>query len=137
MWLAALGFLRPLAKTVMTVLTFGITIPVGVILAAGLWVHFDKGSTVREAVDRAVQELVSGAELEAERAKTAALELVVSELEGQAEALRAANRRFSENLRMAQVDLENANDEIHELATRPVNNQCVVDQSVFNLLRNR
>ena len=133
MWLTALGFLKPIGR----ILAFGVTIPVGVILAAGLWVHFDKGSTVRQAVDRAVQELVVGAELEAERAKNAALSEIITELEGQAAALEAANKRFSENLRTAQLDLENANDEIRELAVRPVNNRCVVDADVFNLLRNR
>lgn len=137
MWLVALGFLKPMGKMILGILTFGITLPVGVILAAGIWVHFDKNSTVRQAVDRAVEELVTGAELEAEKAKNDALERVISELKGQAEALEAANRRFSDNLRTAQLDLENANDEIKELATRPVNNKCVVDGSVLNLLRNR
>lgn len=137
MWLAALGFLKPMGKMILGILTFGITLPVGVILAAGIWVHFDKNSTVRQAVDRAVEELVTGAELEAEKAKNAALESVISELKGQADALEAANRRFSDNLRTAQLDLENANDEIRELAVRPVNNKCVVDGNVIKLLRNR
>lgn len=133
MWLIALKYLKPVFRF----LSFGITIPVGVILIAGLWVHFDKGSTVRKAVDRAIEQLVTGAELEAERAKNEALEQVVSELRGQAEALEIANQRFSENLKSARLDLENANDEIKELATRPVNDQCVVDGNVLNLLRNR
>ena len=133
MWLTALGFLKPIGR----VLAFGVTIPIGVILAAGLWVHFDKNSTVRQAIDRAVQELVVSAELEAERAKNGALNEIIAELEGQAAALEAANKRFSDNLRTAQLDLENANDEIKELAVRPVNNRCVVDTDVFNRLYNR
>lgn len=135
--LAALTFLRPVGRALLGILTFGITLPVGVILAAGLWVHFDKGSPIRQAVDRAVTELVVGAELEAERAKNAALQSVISELEGQAQALKDVNRRFSDNLRTAQLNLENANDEIRELATRPVNDRCVVDPSVLDRLRNR
>lgn len=118
-------------------LTFGVTIPIGAILAVGVWVHLDKGSTVRKAVDRAVKELVTGAELEAERAKNEALKRVVSELEGQALALETANKRFSENLRNARLDLENANDEIKELALKPVNSQCVVDPDIFGRLLNR
>ena len=131
--LLALRFLKPL----MTILTFGLTIPVWAVLGAYLWVQFDKTSTVRQAVDRAVTQLVTGAELEAEKAKREALEKIVAELEGQNEALESANQRFSQNLREAQLNLENANDEIRELAVRPVNNKCVVDESVLNILRNK
>lgn len=127
----SLAFLRPL----LGILTFGLTIPVWLILAVGLWVHFDKGSAVRQAVDRAVTELVTGAELEAERAKVQALEQINAELRGRAAALDTANTRFSESLRAAQTDLEDANAQIADLLSRPVNDACSVDGSLLERLR--
>ena len=124
------------AKPLLKILSFGVTIPVGVILAAGLWVHFDKTSTIRSAVDRAVTELVTGAELEAERAKNVALERIVSELQGQADALKLANERFSENLKSVQSGLEDANEELRELAATPVSELCVVEPDLLERLLN-
>lgn len=129
----SLAFLRPL----LGILTFGLTIPVWLVLAVGLWVHFDKSSAVRQAVDRAVTELVTGAELEAERAKVQALEQINAELRGRAAALDAANTRFSESLLAAQTDLEDANAQIADLLSRPVNDACAVDSSILERLRSK
>jgi hypothetical protein len=129
----SLAFLRPL----LGILTFGLTIPVWLVLAVGLWVHFDKSSAVRQAVDRAVTELVTGAELEAERAKVQALEQINAELRGRAAALDAANTRFSESLLAAQTDLEDANAQIADLLSRPVNNACAVDSSILERLHSK
>lgn len=122
---------------ILKVLTFGVTIPVGVILAFGLWVQFDKSSAVRKAVDRAVTELVTGAELEAAQARVQALEKINAELRGRAAALDAANHRFSERLQAAQSDLENANAQLTDLLSHPVNDDCVVDGGVIDRLRSR
>ena len=129
----SLAFLRPL----LGILTFGLTIPVWLVLAVGLWVHFDKSSAVRQAVDRAVTELVTGAELEAERAKVQALEQINAELRGRAAALDAANTRFSESLLAAQTDQEDANAQIADLLSRPVNDACAVDSSILERLRSK
>lgn len=120
----------------LTVLTFGITIPVGVILLAALWVHFDKGSSVRSAVDRAVIELVAGAELEAANARADAQAKIIAELRTQSTVLELANDRFAERLRVAEVDLENANDEIQDLVARPVSDSCTVGVDLLERLRN-
>lgn len=129
----SLAFLRP----VLGILTFGLTIPVWLILAVGLWVHFDKGSAVRQAVDRAVTELVTGAELEAAQAKVQALEQINAELRGRAAALDAANSRFSESLQQAQDDLETANEQLADLLSTPVNELCAVDGGLLERLRSR
>lgn len=129
----SLAFLRPL----LGILTFGLTIPVWLILAAGLWIHFDKGSAVRQAVDRAVTELVTGAELEAAQARVQALEQINAELRGRAAALDAANSRFSESLQQAQTDLETANAQLVDLLSTPVNELCVVDGALLERLRSR
>lgn len=125
-----------LLKPVLRLLSFGITIPVGVVLAAGLWVHFDKGSSVRSAVDRAVIELVAGAELEAANARADAQAKIIAELRTQSNALELANDRFAERLRVAEVDLENANDEIQDLVARPVSDSCTVGVDLLERLRN-
>ena len=77
------------------VLFFAIPIPVVAILAAWLWVTFDKHSAIRKAVDRAITELVDGAELEAERAKSKALETILAKRERDAETDRQALRRYA------------------------------------------
>jgi len=57
-WTVAGKALWSLAKVV-------IPVPLVVILAALAWVHFDKASAVRRAVDKAVTELVAGARIAA------------------------------------------------------------------------
>lgn len=128
-----IAFLRPL----LGVLTFGLTIPVWLILAVGLWVQFDKGSAVRQAVDRAVTELVTGAELEAAQARVQALQQINAELRGRTAALDAANSRFSESLQQAQNDLETANEQLADLLSTPVNDLCAVDGALLERLRSR
>ena len=131
--MSALTILRP----VWAVLSFGITIPIWLILGVGLWVHVDKGSAVRLAVDRAVKELVAGAEIEAARAETQALRLINASLQARAAALDAANSRFSESLQQAQTDLENANAQLADLLSTPVNELCAVDGALLERLRSR
>ncbi len=117
------------------VLFFAIPIPVVAILAAWLWVTFDKHSAIRKAVDRAITELVDGAELEAERAKTKALETILATRDRQAAADREALRRFADLLDTAETEKDNMADEIAELESRPVNDACVVDQPLIERLR--
>ena len=117
------------------VLFFAIPIPVVAILAAWLWVTFDKHSAIRKAIDRAITELVDGAELEAERAKTKALETILATRDRQAAADREALRRFADLLDTAETEKDNMADEIAELESRPVNDACVVDQPLIERLR--
>lgn len=119
------------------ILTFGVTVPVGVILAAGLWVHLDKGSAVRAAVDRAVVELVAGADLAAAEARVEALEKVQAELTRQRDALSDANRDFANDLAAAETELELAHADLEHLAATPINDACAVDGAVLERLRNR
>lgn len=123
--------LRPL----LGILTFSLTIPVWLALTVGLWVHFDKSSAVRQAVDRAVTELVTGAELEAAQARVQALQQINAALRGRVEALDAANNRFSESLQQAQNDLENVNAQLADLLSTPVNELCAVDGALLERLR--
>jgi len=124
-------------RSALTVLTFGLTLPVWFVLCVGLWVYIDKGSTVRLAVDRAVTELVTGAELEAAQARVQALEQINTELAGRAAALGTANSRFAESLLQSQTDLENANEQLSDILATPVNLDCVVDGFVLKRLRSR
>lgn len=126
-----------LLRPVLGILTFGLTIPVWAILAVFLWVQFDKSSAIRTAVNRAVTELVAGAELEAERAKGQALSKINAELAGKAAALETANRRFSDSLKEAQSDLETANEQLADILAQPVNLKCAVDASLLDRLRNQ
>jgi hypothetical protein len=112
--------------------TIGINIPIWLILIIGVWVHFDKSQTVRKAV----LNLIVGAELEAAQAKVHALEQINAEIRGRAAALDVANTRFADNLEQAQTDLENANGQLSELLSTPVNKSCIVDHSLFEQLRN-
>lgn len=130
---AALPFLRSAG----TILTFGVTLPVWLFLAAGAWLYIDRGSAIRTAVNEAVTELVAGAEIEAANARAEALELINAELKGRATALALANSRFSESLEAAQTDLESANGQLAELLALPVNDRCDVDAGIFDRLRSK
>ncbi|MCY0154224.1 hypothetical protein OEG86_20570 [Hoeflea alexandrii] len=46
-------------KAVWRILGFTIPLPIGVILAALAWLHFDKASTIRQAVNERVTEMVA------------------------------------------------------------------------------
>ena len=65
--IAALAFAKPALR----VLLIAVPIPVALIVAAALWVWLDKRSAVRLAVDKAVTELVAGADLRAAEARLA------------------------------------------------------------------
>ncbi|MEM6381070.1 MAG: hypothetical protein AAF739_00215 [Pseudomonadota bacterium] len=123
-------------RWVLGLLGVGVTIPLGLILAAGLWVHFDKSSTARAAVDRAVTELVAGAELRALRAKLSAAETIANEERRRAAAAEAANTRFRTRLQDQTRDLETAQAELTDLLAQPINDQCVVDDALLERLRN-
>ncbi|OAB57599.1 hypothetical protein AY599_18240 [Leptolyngbya valderiana BDU 20041] len=128
---------KPLLARLRGVLVAGVTLPVWLMLAIGLWLYVDRGSAVRTAVDAAVTELVAGAEIAGLEARIAALETLNAEEAGRAMALEQANARFADQLGEAMIELDNANDEIAELLARPVDADCRVDDGLAERLRNR
>lgn len=124
-----------LSGLLIRVLTFGVTIPLWIILAAGLWLHFDKSSAVRAAVDRAVSDLVHSAELEAAEAQIRALNAMQVELQRQALRDRQALTKFADLLSAAEAEKESLYDEIAELEAMPVNDACTVDGALLERLR--
>lgn len=130
--MAALWF----SRTVLPLLTVGITIPLWLILAAGLWLHLDKSSAVRSAVNRAVTDLVHSAEIEAAKAREEALRKILAEKDRQAERDRIALARFAELLHAAETEKDNLHDEIAELEAAPPPDSCVVDDALLDRLRN-
>lgn len=135
--LAFLAPFLPALKAVGKVLAFGITIPLGVVLAAGLWVHFDKSSAVRSAVDRAVTALVADAEIKAAKAEAEAQRRIAAEYQRQAERARMASDQFAALLAESRAREEGLQDEIDELAAAPVNDACIVDGGILGRLHNR
>lgn len=131
------AFAKPLLSGLRGVLVAGVTRPVWLMLAIGLWLYVDRGSAVRTAVDAAVTELVAGAEIAGLEARIAALETLNAEEAGRAMALEQANARFADQLGEAMIELDNANDEIAELLARPVDADCRVDGGLADRLRNR
>ncbi|MGE4340948.1 MAG: hypothetical protein AB7E55_34125, partial [Pigmentiphaga sp.] len=123
------------SRHILPVLTFGITIPLWLILTAGLWLHLDKASTVRRAVDRAVSDLVHSAELDAAAAREEALRKIMAERERLAERDRAALARFAEMMADAEIERRNLLDEIAELEALPAPDSCVVDGDLAERLR--
>lgn len=125
-------------------LTVGITIPLWLIAAVALWVHFDRSSAVRTAVDRAVVQLVAGAEIEAANAKAEGqhrlrllAEGAAEEARRRAQALEDANRRHAVALAAAETEKEELVHEIEDLLSNPVDDACVVSRDVLDRLRNR
>lgn len=124
-----------ISSLLIRVLTAGITIPLWFILAAGLWIHFDKSSAVRAAVHRAVADLVHSAELEAANAQVRALNAMQVELQRQALRDRQALTKFADLLTAAESEKESLYDEIAELEAMPVSDACTVDGALLERLR--
>lgn len=126
------------------VLGFIIPAPLILIFAALAWVHFDKSSAVRAAVDKAVTDLVAGAEINALKATISAQrEIAARSADVAAEALRRARagREALEtlNARLAGSQAENKEikNDLEDLLSRPVSGDCLVDPSVLERLRGR
>lgn len=133
--LAAFGLtlLRWLGK----VLTFGLTLPLWLFIAAGVWLWVDRESAVRTAVDLAVKELVAGEEIAALKARAVALQKINAEAERRREALERANRLYAEMLAETNREKQELSDEINDLMAQPVPDRCDVDGRLIDRLRNR
>lgn len=130
-WLA----LKPFALTAWRVLTIMIPVPLALIVAAGLWVHFDKSSAVRKAVDKAVSELVAGAEIDALEAQLSTERYLRGLAEDRAAILAEANRHFEEQRIAAERENEGLSDEIEQLKAGAVPDG--VDQPLFDRMHNK
>lgn len=131
-------------RVLLPVLTFGLTVPLWLILAAALWVHFDRSSAVRQAVDRAVTELVAGAELDAAKARLEAMRRLhamalgaAEEARRRAQAAEDANRAFAADLAASDAIREEIANDLEELLARPVDAACAVSPGLLDRLRNR
>jgi predicted aconitase len=129
--IAFLAFARP----VWDVLKIAVPIPLFVILAGWLWLHFDKASAVRKAVDRAVADLVAGAQLDALEAQLVEERRLRAFVEGKARALAEANKNFEDRFILAELEKEGLADELEEIKTAPAPDGCVVDRALIERLR--
>jgi polyhydroxyalkanoate synthesis regulator phasin len=133
-----------IVKVIWRTLGFTIPLPLGVILAALAWLHFDKESAIRQAVNERVTEMVAGGKIAELEAKLEAEEKIAA-ARGQAAA--EANRRLMAEIdarvnlsrRMAAIQTENEilNDDLADLLSRPVDGDCAVDPDILNRLRGR
>lgn len=120
---------------VVAFLTFGVTLPLWLILAAVLWWQVDKGSAVRRAVETAIEDLVDGQQLAAERASNEALRKILAERERQAERDRVALAAHAALLAAAEAEKGTLLDELAELEATPLPDRCTVDDALFDRLR--
>ncbi|BCH33110.1 hypothetical protein MesoLjLc_50400 [Mesorhizobium sp. L-8-10] len=125
---AAWGILRP-------ILTFGITLPLWVFIAAGGWLWWDRTSAVREAVEKAVTELVAGAQLDALESQLVEERRLRAFVEGKARALEIANKAFEEKYLLAELEKEGLADELDEIRAAPAPDGCVVDRALLERMR--
>lgn len=131
-------------RAVWRILGFSIPLPVWLILGALAWVQIDKTSTVRQAVNDRVTEMVAGAEIDALKAQAAAQREIVAR---SADAAREARRRLAVEatartnlaMRLAAIQTENEilNDDLADLLSRPVDRDCAVDAGVLGRLHAR
>lgn len=126
------------------VLGFIVPVPVILILAALAWVHFDKSSAIRKAVDDKVTQMVAGAQIAALNAKISAQrEIAAKSADAAAEALRRARagqeaaNRLEARLAATQAENEVINDDLADLLSRPVDRGCAVDADLLGRLRGR
>lgn len=129
------ALLGRLGKGLQGSLAVGITVPLWLLLAAGIWLHLDRTSAIRKAVDQAVTDLVAGAELEATKAREEGLRKIIADQQIKAERDRAALARFAELLMAAQTEKEGLADELAELEATPPPDACIVDRALLDRLR--
>ena len=84
-------YLLSFIKLMKDVLTFTLPIPVFVVILTGIWYVYDKNSAVKHAVEKAVTQLVAGAEL-------AAKDALIKTQQDQLEFQKAASARQEQRL---------------------------------------
>lgn len=135
--------LAKVGKAAWSIATIIIPIPLALIVAAGLWLWIDTGSRVRTAVDRAVRDMVAGAEIAALEAKVDAERQLRAWAEGQRDEARriqaaeaAARQEFSDRLALSEQESEDYAKEIAKLQERQPVAGCVADDAFIGGLRN-
>lgn len=123
--------LASILKSLWSVLTFGITLPVWALIAAWVFFHSEKSAAVKDAV----RELVAGAQIDAMQATLDNERKLRVAAEGEAKALKDANARFEKRAYAALVEQERIADELDDLKSRPAPDGCVVDQPLIDRLR--
>jgi len=139
------GFLGKRAAGIIGgVLGFIIPVPLVLILAALAWVHFDKSSAIRKAIDDRVTEMVAGAEIAALEAQLAAqrdiaarLDEVSTEAQRRTNVAVAAQLMLANRLQAAEQRNGDLNDDLDDLLSRPVAGDCAVDSDLIGRLRGR
>ena len=119
-------------------------IPLGLIAAAALWVWLDTGSRVRVAVNKAVTELISGAQIKALEATLEGERRLRMFAEGQRDEARRiqakeekARQEFADRLVLSEIQSENDAKEIDDLKKQPRPEGCTADDAYVDRLRNR
>lgn len=126
------------------VLTIGIIIPIWLILLVLGWSYIDKNWSVKRAVNKAVTELVAGAELKAaaatieneKRLRTFA-EGSLLEAKLRAEAAERANTKFQVELEEKEKENEELEKELQTVADLPLSGECKPTPELLNSLRNK
>lgn len=133
-----------LAAGAARILGLVIPVPLVVILAVLAWLHFDKASAVRRAVDDKVTELVAGARIASLTAQIAAQrEIAARAADAAAEARRRASVALDAQLALAErmaalrAEKEGLDDDLADLLSRPVDRACAVDADMARRMRAR
>lgn len=120
-----------------------IPIPLFVIVAGGLWLWFDTASRVRTAVDKAMRELVAGAEIDALEAKLEGerrLRMYAEGARDEARRVKAeeekARQEFADKLVLSELESENYELEIDKLKGQPRPEGCTADDAYIGGLQN-
>jgi len=131
-------------KALWALATITIPLPLIVIVAGGLWLWIDTGSRVRTAVDKAMKELVAGAEIDALEAKLDGerrLRMFAEGARDEARRIQAeeekARQEFSDKLVLSEIQSENDAKEIEDLKKQPRPEECVADDAYIDGLRNK
>lgn len=124
--------------------TIILPIPLGLIAAAALWVWLDTGSRIRVAVNKAVTELVSGAQIKALEATIEGERRLRMFAEGQRDEARRiqaeeekARQAFADRLVLSEIQSERDAQEIDDLKNQPRPESCIADDAYVDRLRNR
>jgi hypothetical protein len=140
-WLAVTAFFR---TWVLPILVFTISLPLWVFLVAGVWLYVDRGSAIRTAVNKAVTQLVAGAELSAlnaqlveERRIRAWSDHQAEDAAKQADAERTERIALEGQLTLTASEKKESADDIAALKALPTPAGCTVDLQFYNGLRNK
>jgi hypothetical protein len=145
--MSALAFLVPVWKFAKGVGSISIPIPLWLIVlaylsyeAAGWW---EKTAAIKEAVDKRVTELVTGAEKAALEERIKALreeakqqQLIINQQVKLREIAETARRNYAEALRRETRQSANLKEQIDEMLDKPLE-RCVVSPDILERLRDR